>query len=168
MKIGDLGLPVRACKSDWLPGTTYLGFTPRDGTTNARASCQSTIQRQMAGGYVLEYVTEKFDQPNLEYRADPRIAAEKAAHAQVAGRLIAVHRLRASARPLEAIVGKDEFELLQDMWADRKNRVRWSVAFPIVQTFEIVEPPKAKEVFGETEYRRLFSYSSAFLRPIVG
>ena len=166
MKVGQLGLPVRAAKSDWLPGTTYLGFTPRDGSTNARASCQSTIQRQMADGYILEYVTEKFDEPNKGFRNDPRIIAEKAAHAEIAGRLIAIHRVRASARPLADIVGQSEFDLLQDMWADGENRVCWSVAFPIVQTFEINEKPKAKLVFGEVEYRRLFAYSSAFLRPL--
>lgn len=166
MKVSDLGRPVTAAKSDWLPGTTYLGFSPRDGSTNARASCQATIQRQVGSGLILEYVTEKFDEPNEPFRNDSRIVEEREAHAQVAGRLIAVHEVRPSARPLRSIVGDDEFETLQDMWADKSNRHRWSVAFPIVQTFKIEDPPKAKDVFGEDQYRRLFAYSSAYLRPL--
>jgi 5-methylcytosine-specific restriction protein A len=64
MKVRDLPGPVTASKADWLPGTTWIGFTPTDGGLTARNKCQSPIQRQFGSGYVIEYVTEKSDKPN--------------------------------------------------------------------------------------------------------
>lgn len=166
MKIADLSAPVTAAKSDWLPGVTYLGFTPANGTSRARASREATIQSQIDGGYVLEYVTKKFDEPNSDFLDDPRIRKEKEEHAKVAGKFIAIHKLRHSSRPLREIVGDDEYELLQDMWAQGGDRHRWSVAFPIVETFKIIDPPDAKELLGDSVYRPHFAYSSSVLRPL--
>jgi 5-methylcytosine-specific restriction protein A len=58
MQIRDLPAPVTAAKADWLPGTNWLGFTPTDGSGTARERCRATINSQMRGGYVIEYVTQ--------------------------------------------------------------------------------------------------------------
>jgi 5-methylcytosine-specific restriction protein A len=63
-------------------------------------------------------------------------------------------------------LGDDEFTRLQDMWAQGKKRWRWSVAFPIIETFEIIGKPRATDVFDPTSYRRLFAHSSATLRRL--
>ena len=68
-------------------------------------------------------------------------------HAKFADGLIHVHKLRMTSLPLETVIGKDEFEWLQDAWAKPNERNRWSVTFPIVQRFEIVGAPKARDVF---------------------
>ncbi|RYD90908.1 MAG: hypothetical protein EOP50_15165, partial [Sphingobacteriales bacterium] len=146
MLVKDLPEPVTASKADWLAGTTWLGFTPIGSGDNARAQCQSTIQRQFGNGYVIEYITEQFSEPNPGFENDPSYLAEREAHKELAGRFIAVHKLRSTARPLQSIVGEDEFAKLQDMWAQAGKRYRWSVAFPIVETFEVVGKPKAKSV----------------------
>jgi hypothetical protein len=117
MKIRDLPEHVTASKSDWLAGTTWIGFTPTDRSLSARNRCQSTIQRQFGSGYVIEYITEKFGEPNAGFENDPQYLAEREAHKDLAGRFIAVHKLRATARPLTQILGFEEFERLQDMWA---------------------------------------------------
>jgi 5-methylcytosine-specific restriction protein A len=52
------------------------------------------------------------------------------------------------------------------MWARGGNRYRWSVAFPIVDTFDIVEQPEASDVFGADIYRQLFAHASLSLRPL--
>jgi 5-methylcytosine-specific restriction protein A len=65
VRISDLGSPVTAAKADWISASTWLGFTPSSGETASRAQCQSTIQRQMASGYVLEYITETAEKPNV-------------------------------------------------------------------------------------------------------
>lgn len=166
IKVKDLPAPINAAKADWLAGTTWIGFTPTSGDSSSRAGCQSTIQRQFGKGYVLEYITEQFSQPNPGFENDPDYLAERKAHSEQAGRLIAVHKLRYTSRSLEEIIGKEEFQHLQDMWAQGGKRWRWSVAFPIVETYRIVGQPKAKEVLGEEGYRRLFAHSSATLRPL--
>jgi len=76
MQIRDLPAPVTASKADWLAGTTWLGFTPTEGDLTARNKCQSTIQRQLGGGYVIEYVTEQFSEPNPGFEKD--VAPRKA------------------------------------------------------------------------------------------
>ena len=166
MKIRDLPERVTASKSDWLAGTTWIGFTPTDGGLTARNRCQSTIQRQFNSGYVIEYITEKFGEPNAGFESDPEYLAEREAHKEVAGRFIAVHKLRATARPLIQILGVQEFERLQDMWAQDSHRQRWSVAFPIIESYRVVGSPKAKAVLGEASYIRLYGHSSATLRPL--
>jgi 5-methylcytosine-specific restriction protein A len=166
MKIRDLPAPVTAAKADWLPGTHWLGFTPTDGSGVARERCRATINSQMHGGYVIEYVTRKFGDPNPGFETDPRHLAEKAAHREVAGKFLAVHRLRPSSRPLRDILGDEEFEQLQDMWADGGKRYRWSVAFPIIESFEIVPPQYANEILSPEAMTRLFAHPSGVLRPL--
>lgn len=166
MKIRDLPDPVTASKSDWLEGTTWIGFTPSNSSLTARNKCQSTIQRQFGRGYVVEYITEIFGNPNPGFEVDSQYLAEREAHKESAGRFIAVHRLRATARPLVQILGQEDFELLQDMWAQGGNRNRWSVAFPIIESYRINGHPKAKVVLGDESYSRLYAHSSATLRPL--
>jgi 5-methylcytosine-specific restriction enzyme A len=166
MQIKDLPLPITAAKADWLPGTHWVGFTPRDGSTNAREQCRSTVYAQFQGGYVIEYVTFKFDDPNPGFERDSRYLAEKAAHAEVAGKLISVHRLRPSARPLREILGDAEYEQLQDMWAESGKRHRWSVAFPILESYKIVPAVAGNKAFSAEAYTRLFKHPSATLRPL--
>ena len=164
--ISDLPHPIVASKADWIAATTWLGFTPTGGGPNARAACQSTIQRQMGDGFVLEYITETAEKPNAGFEDDPRYMEEKAHHRENRGRLLAVHRLRHSSRSLPQILGEDEFSRLQDMWAQQRKRWRWSVAFPIIESFEIVGRPRASEILDPVSYRRLFAHSSATLRPL--
>ena len=165
MRISDLPDPVTASKADWLAGTNWLGFTPTDGSASARAKCQSTINRQFGNGYVIEYITESFSAPNPGFENDPQMLEERKNHADLAGRFIAVHRLRNSARPLPEIIGKEEYFRLQDQWAKPGKRHRWSVAFPITESYLVKGRPKAKEILGEESYRRLYGHSSATLRP---
>jgi len=166
MRIKDLSAPITAAKADWLPGTHWLGFTPKGASGNAREQCRATINSQINGGYVIEYVTLKFDDPNAGFESNPRYLAEKAAHKEVAGKLLAVHRLWPSSRPLKAIVGDQEFKELQDMWADGEKRYRWSVAFPIVESFALVPPRYANEVLSRQAMIRLFAHPSGTLRPL--
>lgn len=166
LRISDLSSPVTSAKADWIRTSTWLGFSPTTEGTASRAQCQSVIQRQIAGGYVLEYITETAEKPNAGFDDDPQYLAEKQQHLQNRGRFVAIHRLRHSARSLPQILGESEFSRLQDMWAQGGKRWRWSVAFPIIETFEIVDSPKAKSVFDPDSYRRLFAHSSATLRPL--
>ena len=167
MKISDLPAPVTASKADWLPGTTWLGFTPTDGDLGSRNRCQSTIRRQFAAGYVIEYITENFQKPNKGFEDDPRYLADREAHEERAGRFLAVHKLHTTSASLETILGLDEFNNLQDMWAQDYKRFRWSVAFPIVQRFRVKGAPKAKVVLGPESHARLYAHASATLRPLT-
>src|SRR3569623_1804838 len=101
MKIADLPDPVTAAKADWLPGTTWPGFTPQGTGPDARSKCEATVRRQFGTGYVLERVTSSFGAPNERFRGDARVAAEREEHSKVADGLIAVHRLRHSSLSLE-------------------------------------------------------------------
>jgi 5-methylcytosine-specific restriction protein A len=166
LKIRDLPAPITASKADWLAGTTWIGFSPPSDDLQSRNDCSKTIQRQFGKGYIIEYITEQFSQPNPGFENDPDYLAEREAHKEQAGRFIGVHRLRYSSRPLEAILGADGYKKLQDMWAQGGKRWRWSVAFPIIESYRIVGQPKAKEVLGDAGYRRLFAHSSATLRPL--
>jgi 5-methylcytosine-specific restriction protein A len=166
VRISDLPAPVTASKADWLAGTSWLGFTPPDGTSSSHAQCQSTINRQINNGYVIEYITETFSNPNPGFENDPATLGERQNHSKLAGRFVAVHRLRPSARALQDIIGNDDFKRLQDMWAQPEKRYRWSVAFPIIESYEVKGRPKAKDVLGTDAYRRLYGHSSAVLRPL--
>jgi 5-methylcytosine-specific restriction protein A len=166
MKIKDLPRPVTVAKADWLPATTWMGFTPTGKRPDAAAQCQSTIQKQIAGGFVLERVTKKFDDPNPGFEGHERLKEERALHQKFADSLIAIHQLKVISLPLQRLVGKDEFNLLQDMWSEPGKRNRWSVAFPIVRTFEIVGAPKADDVFSPDVVSGLFNYATAYLRPL--
>lgn len=167
MRISDLPAPVTASKADWLPGTTWLGFTPTDGDLDSRNQCQSTIQKQFSAGYVIEYITETFQKPNKGFEHNPKYIADRKAHEERAGRFLAVHKLRTTSRSLETILGPDEFNNLQDMWAQGDKRFRWSVAFPIVQSFHVKGTPKAKDILGPEPYARLYAHASATLRPLT-
>jgi 5-methylcytosine-specific restriction protein A len=166
LHVSDLSAPITASKADWLAGTTWLGFTPTGADQTARNMCQSTIQRQFAGGYVIEYITEQFSQPNPGFEDDPQYLQEREAHKELAGRFIAVHKLQTTARDLKTIIGEEDYKRLQDMWAQNGQRYRWSVAFPIVETYRVVGHPKATDVLGATRYRRLYQRSSATLRVL--
>src|SRR4051794_26416512 len=52
------------------------------------------------------------------------------------------------------------------MWAADGKRYRWSAAFPIIESFAIINPPFANEVFGPDAMRRLFGHPLATLRPL--
>jgi 5-methylcytosine-specific restriction protein A len=166
MLIRDLPRPVTAAKADWLPGTHWLGFTPTDGSTAAREQCRTTINRQMGNGYVLEYMTRSFGEPNPAFTNSPRVRLDREAHSAVAGKLVAVHKLRPSSRRLEEILGEAEFNELQDIWADGASRFRWSVAFPIIESYSVAGQPYANQVFDAEAMRGLFAHPSATLRPL--
>ncbi len=166
MKVSDLPRPVTAAKVDWLPGTTWLGFTPTGKGPNAKAQCERTIQSQFEGGFVLERVASAFGAPNPAFLNDPRVVADREHHAKFADSLTHIHKLRMTSLPLETVIGKEEFERLQDAWAKPNERTRWSVAFPIVQRFEIVGAPKARDVFTPDMWTRLFQSQNAGLRRL--
>lgn len=166
-RIRDLPAPVMAAKADWLIASHWIGFTPTGQGPDAVQQCQATISRQMRNGYVLEYVTQTIDEPNGEYRSDPQYLEDKAAHAEGAGRLVAVHKLRASPLPLRKIVGDAEYEKIQNMWDEGGDRRRWSVAFPIIESYDITSRPLARDALGQEAMRRLFAHASATLRPLT-
>lgn len=166
IKVKDLPAPINAAKADWLAGTTWIGFTPKTDSQKTRNKCSKTIQRQTDGGYIIEYIVETPEKPNHGFETDPDYLAERQAHKEQAGRFIAVHKLRYSSRSLGTILGSTEYQRMQDMWAQGASRWRWSVAFPIVETYRIIGQPKAKDVLGVEGYRRLFAHSSATLRPL--
>jgi 5-methylcytosine-specific restriction protein A len=166
VQIAELSLPVTAAKADWLIATQWIGFTPSNHSGEARERCRSVINAQVAGGYVIEYITRNFGNPNEGYARDERYLAERDAHSKVSGRFVAVHRLRPSARRLSTIVGEAEFERLQNMWATDGKRYRWSVAFPIVESYAIANPPLASQILRPEAMRRLFAHPSATLRPL--
>src|ERR1700741_1527845 len=99
-RISGLTDTITAAKADWLPGTSWMGFTPPSDRPDAFARCQSTINRQIGKGLVIEYITLIFPDPNPGHETDPEYLAEKQAHSDSAGRLVGVHRLRPSARRL--------------------------------------------------------------------
>ncbi len=109
MRASELPASITASKADWLAGTTWLGFSPTHGSLQSRNQCQSTIQRQYAGDYVIEYIAEQFSKPNPGFEANPEYLAERDAHEDLAGRFIAVHKLRTTARDLETIIGLNSF-----------------------------------------------------------
>ena len=165
-RIADLPAPVTAAKSDWLIADHWIGFTPLSDAPDAVPKCQNTITKQAANGYVVEYITAAFGKPNPGYETRPQYHAEREAHSIVAGRLVAVHRLRPTSRSLRTIIGDAEFDDLEDMWAESGKRRRWAVAFPIVESYEIPTKPLARDVFGGEATRRLFHHPSATLRPL--
>lgn len=166
IKVKDLPYPVTAAKSDWSPANGWIGFTPTGTGPNAYAQCQSTINHQINNGYIIEYITKSIQQPNDGFENDPSYLETLKRHPTVAGRIIAIHKPRPSARPLEQILGEEEYEHLQDVWAQGNKRVRWSVAFPIVESYKIIDPPLIKDVLSEESYKSLIQRSSATLREL--
>jgi len=55
---------------------------------------------------------------------------------------------------------------MQDVWAQRNKRVRWSVAFPIIESYRIINPPLIKDILSEASYKSLIQRSSATLRVL--
>lgn len=166
MKIRDLHALVTASKADWLECENWMGFTPTGGDLNHFNQCQSTIQRQFGKGYVIEYITETFQKPNPGFEDSKNYLDEIEEHKEIAGRFMAVHKLYTTSRPLAEILGETEYSQLQDMWAQGDKRYRWSVAFPIVESYKIVSKPKAKDILGNDAYARLYTHASATLRPL--
>jgi 5-methylcytosine-specific restriction enzyme A len=167
MRISDLDRPVTAAKSHWVPGGVSLDFTPADDSTSARNVCTTAVNRQARSGWILDYVTHAIDKPNPGYEDSEEYREDLRRHEPVAGKIIAVHRLRVgSGRSQREIIGDAAFERTQDMWAKDGNRVRWSVAFPIVESYSIPDQPLANDVFGEASYRRLFAHPATLLRPL--
>jgi hypothetical protein len=81
---------------------------------------------------------------------------------------VTIFRLRpGSGRSQRQIIGDAAFERLQDMWARDGNRCRWSVAFPIIESYDIENLPDASDVLGPASYRRLFAHPSTLLRPLT-
>ncbi|WP_411820229.1 HNH endonuclease [Hyphococcus formosus] len=117
-------------------------------------------------GYVLERITDHFGKPNAAFDQSERALREQEKHAEFADSLVAVHKLHFSSRPLQEIIGADEFEELQDIWSENHQRNRWSVAFPIVESYEIIGAPKARNVFSPSVFKRHFQYSTAVLKPL--
>lgn len=165
-RIADLPAPVTAAKADWLVASDWIGFTPVGDNPDAAGRCQATIAAQAANGYVIEYITRHFGKPKPGYLTDPRYLEERDAHAAVAGRLVAVHRLHVSSLPLRTIIGEDDYNRIQDIWDEDGRRRRWSVAFPIVESYEILTKPLARDVLGPEAMQRLFAHPSATLRPL--
>lgn len=109
-RIADLPFPVTAAKADWLVASHWIGFTPMSGAPDAASKYQAEVAAQFGNGYVLEHIIGTFGTPNAGFESDPSYVAEKAAHADIAGRLVAVHRLRPTARSLKAVLGDADFE----------------------------------------------------------
>lgn len=166
MRIADLGRPVTAAKSDWSAAKSWMGFTPGSSHPDSIRRTEMTVIAQAKSGYVLEYITRSYGIPNAGFEKSERYLGHKAAHEKLAGRLIALHRLETTARPIRDFMSKDEFEELQDMWSEPGKRNRWMAAFPIVESYEIVGFPKAKDVLGDERYRWLFHRSSSTLRRL--
>lgn len=93
MKIRDLPTHVTAAKADWTRIKNWTGFTPNNDTLTARNKCQSTICKQLNNGYMLEYITEQFGKPNPGFENDPGCIAAHNDHKDIAGRLVAIHKL---------------------------------------------------------------------------
>ncbi len=165
MQVKDLKSPITAIKLDWVAATTWMGFTPRSDDIKGRNQCTGSILRQYGKGYVIEYITVSLQKPNAGFENDPLYLQEKAAHKDNAGRVVAIRRLKTSSRPLLQILGSYEYNKLQDVWAQDGKRFRWSVAFPIVESFRIREKPLAKELLGDMLYGEYIT-QTALLRTI--
>jgi 5-methylcytosine-specific restriction protein A len=167
MKIHDLPDPVTASKADWSIADTCISFTPNSASRDAKNKCQSSILKQFGQGYVLEYITQGFEHPNPGYEDDADYKADRERHEVFGGALVAVHRLQHSSLPLSTIYGAERYKHIQDMWARGGRRFRWDVAFPIVESYDIKDKPKAKTVFGQGLYETLYKRSSNGLRRLT-
>lgn len=166
VKIRDLPRPVTAAKADWLAASNWIGFTPPTPSLHSREQRRTAINHQIRNGYVIEYITRTIDQPNEGFETDPQYLADRERHRPLAGKLIAVHRLIPSALPLQQIVGESSYKHMQDMWARRDRRHRWSIAFPVVESFSIPAQPRASDILSEQAMKRVFAHASGTLRPL--
>ena len=147
-----ISINLSAAKSHWLPGGLSLDFTPIDGSTNARAMCTSAVARQGRNGYILDYARHRPTPSGVRERS--RIPPGPGATCPGCRSADCRSPFRpGSGRSQREIIGNAAFERLQDMWAQDGNRVRWSVAFPIVESYNIENPPYARDVFGAAAYQ---------------
>jgi 5-methylcytosine-specific restriction protein A len=165
--IKNLPAKVMASKSDWGIADKCITFTPINDSLAARSRCESNVCRQFGDGYVLEYITETVDESNPGFETHEERQKRLTEHDRYAGRLIKVHRLRHTACPLVDIIGEERYKRTQDMWAKEGKRWRWAVAFPIVESHIIIDQPKARDVFGNKLYRRLYGHQARELRPLT-
>ena len=70
-------------------------------------------------------------------------------------------------RSLRVIIGDADYEAMQDRWDENGGRRRWSVAFPIIESYDITGKPVAKQKLGQEAYDRLFKHASATLRRLT-
>lgn len=167
MKIRNLPFLVTTARAEWILATTWMGFTPGADNLTSRNKCEQTILRQLNGGYILEYATKTFSKPNPGFDSDPAYLALKRAHEDYKGHLTAVHKLGSSARQLAEFFDKTDYRNFQAMWGQPSKKHRWSVAFPVVESYDIIGHPDAKRVLGETEYKSLFQCTRAGLREVT-
>jgi 5-methylcytosine-specific restriction enzyme A len=120
----------------------------------------------MKDGYVLEYVTHSINHPNRGFEDDPEYLEVAEEHPEAGWAPYSGPSPSPNDAPLREILGENEFDHLQDMWAQEGKRRRWSVAFPIVESFEILGKPRAEDTLGLVAYRRLFQHSSGTLRSL--
>jgi len=166
MKASDLPQPIVAAKSNFLPASGRLSFTPSGKGANSKAKLESLVNRQ-SDGYVLEYITQTMETPNAGFENDPKYLKDKKIHQELEGRLVAIHKIQHSSHHLSELIGNEEFQKVQDMWARKKNLgFRWSVSFPIIESYEIIGKPTAKEVLGEEAAWRIFRRQERALRKL--
>ena len=143
-----------------------MGFTPLGDSPAAISQCQTTIDRQAHNGFILEYVTLSFGTPNPGFDNDPRLRRAREMHAELAGRLVSIHKLHPVAEDAAKIVGAEEYDYLQRVWAKEERRYRWAVAFRIIETYGIVGGPRADKVFDQSSLQHWRNHSSGTLRPL--
>lgn len=164
--IGALPLPIRGIKCDWGRATRGIGFTPLLDTIRSRAAVRSTVHAQTHGGLVLEYITRGLPDPREGERQ--HTPEERAEHRAMAGRLIAVHELDCSQMVHSRDVWGDEYYMrLQRRWDTTGKGLRWSCFFPIVRTWEVIDPPDVHSIFSPEECAALFNHNHRWLQPIT-
>jgi 5-methylcytosine-specific restriction protein A len=172
MRIADLPNPVSAVKGHWNPEFPersslvdgWVGFTPPRDDVASRQQLRATVSRQMGNGYVLEYVSMSRPPPNHNSR--PLTPEDKATHTKAAGSLTAVFKLANRPAHAQKLIAPQEYEDIQDRWDKRGDRVRWSEAYPIIEAWEIVGWPKARDVLGLDAARRRCEQLSPFLKVL--
>jgi 5-methylcytosine-specific restriction protein A len=166
MRIADLNKPVQTAKTNFGPADRFLTFTPDNDSGRARSLCQATVNRQLKNGLVIEYISKSLPKPNPGFETSPEYIDECKTRRPIAGRFIAVHEIKHSSLPNRQIMGAEAYERMQDMWATGDRRWRWSVAFPIIKSYEIIEKPLAEDVLGDEAYRTIFARLGGGLRDL--
>ncbi len=154
MRIHDLPRKVSGVRGNWLPEFLpgaplkdgWIGFTPRSDHPSSGPRLRNTILKQIGRGYILEYVPLTPPKPNRHGR--PLTPGEKEWHARSAGSLTAVYRVIDHRFHASELVSTQEFEDIQGRWAYNGKQSRWSEAFLIVEAWNIVGWPKAREILG--------------------
>jgi len=158
MKIADLSDPVAAAKVDWTPQQGNMGFTAHGSIHK----CESSVQQYAGRGWVLESITNTSPpKPNPGTEDDEYRAGVKQ-HRPLAGRLVAIHRLHHRYTPRSVLMGAKRYERHLRMWGDR-----WSVTFSIIASYEIEDPPVAREIFGRERCKRLLENQGSHLRELT-